>query len=57
MELQSSYDGSVNIILCDNLNKTRLINTRFSAMQNNTYQVTDHLNNNNFNIYNRGTFN
>ena len=33
---QRSYDGSVNLILNDNKNQPRLINTRFTPKQNNT---------------------
>ena len=33
---QPSYDGSVNLILNDDLNPPRLINSRFSPLENNT---------------------
>ena len=39
IEAQASYDGSVNLIFNDNLNIPRLINTRFSVLQNNTYEI------------------
>ena len=54
---QPSYDGSVNLILNDNKNTPKLINTRFSPLQNNTYQIVDRSGEHDTNIYNEETFN
>lgn len=51
---QYSYDGSVNLILIDGVNKPRLINSRFSATGKNTYEVCDRKGNNDTNIYDQG---
>ena len=51
---QYSYDGSVNLILNDGLNKPRLINSRFSATGRNTYEIIDRNGNNDTNIYDEG---
>ena len=54
IECQPSYDGSVNLILTDNKNPPRLINTRFSCRQLNTYEIVDRIGNNDTNIYDQG---
>ena len=51
---QYSYDGSVNLIINDGLNKPRLINSRFSATGKNTYEIVDRKGNNDTNIYDQG---
>ena len=48
---QYSYDGSVNLILNDGLNEPKLINTRFSATGQNTYEIVDRKGNADTNIY------
>lgn len=53
---QESYDGSVNLILNDNYNKPRLINTRFSPTGMNTYKVVDREGDNDTNIYDSNSF-
>lgn len=53
---QYSYDGSVNLILNDNKNVPRLINSRFSTLQNNTYEVVDRVGNNDTNLYDENQF-
>ena len=50
VNLQPSYDGSVNIIINDGYNIPRLINSRFSAKENGTWEVPDRHRNTN-NIY------
>ena len=50
IECQPSYDGSVNLILTDDLNTPKLINSRFSVTENNQYQVVDRAGNNDTNI-------
>ena len=51
---QWSYDGSVNLIINDGKNKPRLINSRFSPLGRNKYQVVDRKGNNDTNIYDEG---
>lgn len=53
---QWSYDGSVNLIINDNSNVPKLINSRFSALGQNKYQIVDRKGNNDTNIYNEDTF-
>ena len=57
IEVQPSYDGSVNLILNDNKNIPRLINSRFSVREKNTYEIVDRIGENDTNIYNKDTFN
>ena len=54
MEIQPSYDGSVNIIMNDGKNQPRLINSRFSKRELNTYEVVDRVGDNDTNIYDQG---
>lgn len=54
IECQPSYDGSVNLILNDGKNPPRLINTRFSCRELNTYEIIDRIGNNDTNIYDQG---
>ena len=56
IECQSSYDGSVNLILNDNLNPPRLINSRFTVRQNNTYEIIDRTGNADTNLYDEDQF-
>lgn len=51
---QYSYDGSVNLIINDGKNEPRLINSRFSPVGRNRYQVNDRKGNNDTNIYDSG---
>ena len=51
IECQPSYDGSVNLILNDDINSPKLINTRFTCLENNTYKIIERYKNNNTNIY------
>lgn len=53
---QNSYDGSVNLIFNDNKNIPRLINSRFSVLQNNTYEIVDRIGNNDTNLYDEDQF-
>jgi len=52
IEIQPSYDGSVNLILSDNLNPPRLINSRFSATEGKRYYVVDRFGTKDTNLYN-----
>lgn len=56
IEIQPSYDGSVNLILNDDKNIPRLINSRFSVREKNTYEIVDRIGENDTNIYNSKTF-
>lgn len=56
IEVQPSYDGSVNLILNDDKNIPRLINSRFSVREKNTYEVVDRIGENDTNIYNSKSF-
>lgn len=56
IDAQSSYDGSVNLIFNDNRNIPRLVNSRFSVLQNNTYEVVDRIGNNDTNLYDNEQF-
>jgi hypothetical protein len=56
IEAQPSYDGSVNLILNDNRNIPRLINTRFTTRQLNTYEVVDRIGDNDTNLYDDSQF-
>lgn len=52
---QYSYDNSVNLILNDGKNTPRLINSRFSTVGKNKYQIVDRKGNNDTNIYDQGS--
>ena len=39
IECQQSYDGTVNLILNDNNNVPRIINSRFTNLENNRYKI------------------
>lgn len=56
MLVQPSYDGSVNVILNDNLHSPRLINSRFSVTGMGTYQIVDRAGDNDTNIYDKESF-
>ena len=51
---QYSYDNSVNLILNDGKNPPRLINSRFSAIGKNKYEIVDRKGDNDTNIYDQG---
>ncbi len=52
---QYSYDGSVNLVLNDGKNIPRLINSRFSPLGRNKYQIVDRKGDNDTNIYDQGS--
>ena len=39
IECQESYDGTVNLILNDDINPPRIINTRFTVLEDNQYKI------------------
>ena len=51
IEVQPSYDGSVNLIINDDKNQPLLINSRFSVQEGGTYQITEHSGINDTNLY------
>ena len=53
IEVQPSYDGSVNLIINDDKNPPLLINTRFSVQENNTYVIPDHAGENDTSLYSK----
>lgn len=56
MDIQPSYDGTVNVIFNDNKNVPRLINSRFSTAELNTYELVDRVGDNDTNIYDQDSF-
>lgn len=51
LQTQVSYDNSTNLIINDNHNKPRLINTYFAPTENDSFQLTPHIGDNNTNVY------
>lgn len=51
IDVQPSYDGSVNLIINDDKNPPLLINSRFSVQEGNTYQIIDHTGTADTNLY------
>lgn len=51
IEIQPSFDGSVNLILNSDNTKPKLINSRFSAGEKNTYDIINHSGNKDTNLY------
>jgi len=49
--VQPSYDDTVNLILNDDRNPPRLINSRFTPKEDSTYVIVDRKGNNDTNIY------
>ena len=51
IDVQPSYDGSVNLIINDDKNPPLLINSRFSVQEGNTYKIIDHVGSADTNLY------
>jgi hypothetical protein len=51
IEIQPSYDGSVNMIINDDLNPPKIINSRFTVLEDDRYEIIDRKGNNDTNIY------
>lgn len=49
--IQETFDGSVNVIFSDDLNKPRLINSRFSVAEDSTFIIPDHFGDKDSNLY------
>lgn len=56
IEIQESYDGSVNLVLTDDLNSPRIINSRFTPLEDKKYKIIDRSGNNDTNIYDENSF-
>jgi hypothetical protein len=54
IQVQPSYDGTINLVLNDNTNPPKLINTRFTPIADNRYQIIDRIGNTDTNIYRQG---
>lgn len=54
--VQDAYDGGVNLILNDGKNRPRLINSRFSVQEEDTFKITDHIGFKDSNVYEEDTF-
>lgn len=53
-ECQPSYDGTVNLIFNDDSNPPRVINTRFTKKEDNTFKVINRIQSKQSNLYNIG---
>lgn len=53
---QPSYDGTVNLILTDGQATPKLINSRFTVTENNTYEIIDRVGNSDTNLYDQEQF-
>lgn len=51
IECQPSYDGTVNLIINDDLNPPRIVNSRFSVLENNRYKIINRNQKEQTNIY------
>ena len=55
--LTDEYDGSQNLILNDDVNEPRLINSRMSVQENHMFLIPEHSGNNVTNVYTNETLN
>lgn len=51
IDVQPSYDGSVNLILNDDLNPPRIVNSRFTVVEDKRFNIIDRKGDNDTNIY------
>lgn len=54
IECQPSYDGTVNLIINDDKNPPRIINSRFSKIEDNKYKIINRNQLQQTNLYNKG---
>lgn len=54
LQCQPSYDGTVNLIINDDVNPPRIINTRFTKLEDNQYKIITRNQYKQTNIYNEG---
>lgn len=56
MVIQKAYDGGVNLILNDGKNNPKIVNSRFSVQEDNTFKITDHIGFKDTNLYTQDNF-
>ena len=56
LNLEESYDGSINMILTDKKNPPKIVNSRFYTTSSTTYNVADRSGNVDTNIYSKENF-
>ena len=54
VECQPSYDGTVNLIINDDINPPRIINSRFTKIEDNRYRIINRNQKEQTNIYKKG---
>lgn len=54
VECQPSYDGTVNLIINDDVNPPRIINSRFTKIEDNRYRIINRNQKEQTNIYKKG---
>lgn len=54
IECQPSYDGTVNLIINDDMNPPRIINTRYSVIEDNRYRRIERNQTEQTNLYKEG---
>lgn len=55
VDCQPSYDGTVNLIVNDDKNPPRIINSRFSVLENNRYKIINRNQKEQTNLYEQGS--
>ena len=56
IDVQPSYDGTVNLILNDDVNPPRIINSRFTTIEDKRFKIIDRNGDNDTNIYSADKF-
>ena len=56
IQVQPSYDGTVNLILNDDINPPRIVNSRFTVTEDKRFKIIDRNGDNDTNIYSTNTF-
>lgn len=56
LEVEPSYDDSVNLIIADNANPAKIVNSRFYQTSTMTYEIADRKGNLDTNIYSENNF-
>jgi hypothetical protein len=54
--IQPSYDNSVNVIFTDNINRPKIINSRFTVLPNNRFEIVERLGDRDDNQYDEADF-
>ena len=55
IECQPSYDGTVNLIINDDVNPPRIINSRFTTIENNRFKIINRNQSEQTNLYKEGS--